>query len=340
MRNVLIGLAVLSAIEMAGCSGSSPAQPSPSTPAPSSPTTGSLEGQTVSAIGRGALPRITVQVGTAAPQLSDASGHFHVDIAGQGRQDATATGAAIVGRRTGFMVPSSDAVTLSLIPASFDLVSFDQMFRTTNDWLQRWTTAPKLVIITSILVFTSKTTGSFPAESEQIPESDLVSLTDDLVKGLAALTGDSLSYSSIERERVAAGKMVTVAREGQIVVGRYRGITGLTSTVGFGRWADQPDGEVVGGSVYLDKEFDTTSEQRRSLRIHELGHALGYNHVTGRSSVMNPTVGVEPTEFDRQGASIAFQRAPGNRSPDIDPTTTTISSVASAHQPRWSARVP
>jgi hypothetical protein len=34
---------------------------------------------------------------------------------------------------------------------------------------------------------------------------------------------------------------------------------------------------------------------------------------------MNPAIGPEPTEFDRQGAFIAFQRNPGNQSPDTDP---------------------
>jgi hypothetical protein len=34
---------------------------------------------------------------------------------------------------------------------------------------------------------------------------------------------------------------------------------------------------------------------------------------------MNPAIGPEPTDFDRAGAIVAFQRAPGNRSPDVDP---------------------
>jgi hypothetical protein len=71
--------------------------------------------------------------------------------------------------------------------------------------------------------------------------------------------------------------------------------------------------------MYLDRDFDRNDSRRRLLRIHELGHALGWQHVTSRTSIMNPAIGPEPTDFDRAGAVIAFQRPPGNRSPDTDP---------------------
>jgi predicted Zn-dependent protease len=51
--------------------------------------------------------------------------------------------------------------------------------------------------------------------------------------------------------------------------------------------------------MMLDADFDRDSSQRRLLRTHELGHAIGYHHVTSRPSVMNPEVGNSITEFDR-----------------------------------------
>ena len=80
----------------------------------------------------------------------------------------------------------------------------------------------------------------------------------------------------------------------------------------------------------LDADYDEASESRRLLRTHELGHALGYNHVTARVSIMNPAIGPEPTLFDRQGAIIAFQRPPGNHSPDSDPVATTSAGLGAS----------
>ncbi len=93
------------------------------------------------------------------------------------------------------------------------------------------------------------------------------------------------------------------------------GITSLAKTIGYGLWSEQPDGSIVGGAMYLDREFDRDDNRRRLLRIHELGHALGYQHVESRTSIMNPSIGPEPTEFDRAGAIIAFARPVGNKSP-------------------------
>ena len=58
--------------------------------------------------------------------------------------------------------------------------------------------------------------------------------------------------------------------------------------------------------------------------VHELGHALGWRHLEGRASVMNPRNPRTPTAFDRAGAAIAFQRPPLNRSPDVDASPATI----------------
>jgi hypothetical protein len=68
------------------------------------------------------------------------------------------------------------------------------------------------------------------------------------------------------------------------------------------------DGRIVGGSIMLDDEYDRTSGMRRLLRIHELGHALGYHHVESRISIMNPRIGAEPTVVDRDVARLAFRR--------------------------------
>ena len=77
-------------------------------------------------------------------------------------------------------------------------------------------------------------------------------------------------------------------------------------TIGFGGRSTRGS-TIRAGSIILDSDFDRTSDTRRLLRMHELGHALGYNHVQSRSSIMNPKLGSEVTSFDRSAARIAFQ---------------------------------
>ena len=81
---------------------------------------------------------------------------------------------------------------------------------------------------------------------------------------------------------------------------------GLYLGVGDGGRTARADGTITSGTVLLDEDSDRDAERHRLLRIHELGHALGYNHVASERSVMNPTIGAEPTPFDRRVARIAF----------------------------------
>jgi hypothetical protein len=160
----------------------------------------------------------------------------------------------------------------------------------------------------------------YHATSGQLTDEEVALLVEHLTEGLALLTGNRFTaFSSIEIERPASGSRVNTLRAGAIVVGRYRGVQTLASTIGLGRWSSSGNSaEVTGGAMYLDLNFDRNEDARRLLRIHELGHALGYLHVTKRTSIMNPAIGPQPTEFDRTGAMIAFERLPGNQTPDSD----------------------
>ena len=50
---------------------------------------------------------------------------------------------------------------------------------------------------------------------------------------------------------------------------------------------------------------------------------------------MNPSIGPDPTDFDRAGAIIAFQRPIGNVAPDQDPTSTPRTSSVVDSGARW-----
>jgi hypothetical protein len=219
------------------------------------------------------------------------------------------TANSIVERHTTVATPLTEPVREALIPSDFDLDAFDQMFRASGG-IERWTSAPPLVVLTTVMNYeTSFNDGqTYHASSEQLTDAETDLLVSQLTDGLALLTGNTFTaFASVDRERASSGATVNTLRAGMIVVGRYNGVKALANTIGFGRWAADANGQVTG-------------DKRRLLRTHELGHALGYTHVFTRTSIMNPAIGPEPTDFDRQGAIIAFQRVPGNMSPDTDPS--------------------
>jgi len=290
----------------------------------------------VSALDGAPAPGLSVQVGAAKPVTTDAAGRFTTEISGPGDYTAVVSGAAVVERRTMVTGPSNVPARLSLMPASFDVHAFDEMFRTANARLQRWTTRPSLVVLASVMNYRGEA-DEFAATAESMTDDEVSLLIAHLNEGLSLMTGGTYTtFAEVKIERPASGERTSVVRVGAIVVGRYNGVQTFASTIGYGRWAENGDGSVVGGSMFLDSRFDKNDDRRRLLRIHELGHALGQLHVETRPSIMNPSIGPEPTEFDRQAAVVAFQRPPGNVSPDADPGTTVKSGVWSV---RWVAPV-
>jgi hypothetical protein len=321
-------------ITAAACSGK------PSTPtAPDSSSV--FEGQTVSAIDGTATGVVSVQIGTRSAVNTDANGNFHVDAGRAGTHAAVVSGKSVVERRTTVTGPTVERMKITLIPAAFDLEAFDEMFRATHNRLQRWTERPALVVLGSVMKYVNGVRDEYEATGEQLTEDEAAAFVAHLNEGLALLTGGTYtSFASVDIERSKAGEQVNVRRMGTIVAGRYVGIRSIRNTIGYGSWAEQSDGTVVGGSMWLDRDFDRDNPQRRLLRIHELGHALGYNHVTTRASVMNGTIGREPTEFDRAGPVIAFQRPVGNTSPDKDPGSTVRAFRSGEGGVRWSVPIP
>ena len=264
-----------------------------------------------------ALPDVLVRIDGLGETRTAADGTFHFDAAEpQLVRLVTLSSSSIVVRQTHLRVPGPSA-TLSLIPASTDLPAFDQMFRASGS-LVRWVSPPALTVERRVLQFTNVTDQEYTADTEVMSDADAEGLVADLAWALPQISAfpgfvDELS------ETAPPGSRVRVSRPGRIVVARYAGLQAATGFWGYGRWQTS-GGEVVAGIVMLDLGFDTSgSVFRRSLRAHELGHALGYNHVTLRESVMNSSARIEPNPFDRAAMKLAFQRPPLNRSPDIDP---------------------
>lgn len=314
MRRLLVLVPL--ACALGACSKSSPTEPTPGAAGTV------LQGQALNAIDGTPASSVAVQAGTRRPVTTDGNGYFDIDVGGAGNHQMTTRGSGIVERRTTLFGPTGERARLSLIPTSFDLDAFDEMFRSSEGRLTRWTARPSLVVLASVMAYRNGNDTTYEARAEQLSNDDVSQMIAHLTEGLALLTGNTYtSFESVTVERPAAGTRVNALREGKVVVGRYDGIVSLANTIGYGLWSERGEGIVSGGAMFLDRDFDQNDARRRQLRIHELGHALGYLHVKSRTSIMNPSVGPEPTAFDRQAAIIAFQRPPGNRAPDTDPSS-------------------
>ena len=305
---------------LVACAVSACGSKSPSSPSSAGSSGGVLQGQALSAIDGTATPRVQVHLSGKAPVTADGDGRFSIDVGEPGSFAATIRGGAVVERQTMVAGPSAEPLRVSLIPADFDLTAFDEMFRT-GDRLMRWTSRPSLVLIATVMAYQNTSGNEYQATAEQLTQEEVDQMILHLTEGLTLMTGNSFpAFESISVERHDAGARVNVDRPGRIVVGRYSGILTWANTIGYGQWKDQPNGTVTAGAMFLDRDFDRNDARRRLLRIHELGHALGAQHVRSRTSIMNPSIGPEPTAFDRAAAMIAFQRPPGNHAPDIDPS--------------------
>ena len=337
------GLALVLACAL-GCSYGNPTGPDDDDddlPATNPPVTGHIvTGTAVNAFTDGAAPSIAIATNGTALGSSAANGTFTIGFSATGVNRITMSGAGFVARQTGVQAPSAN-LQLSLIPSSFDLNAFNQMFRHASvnggPALTRWTGPPKLLIERRVLQFTTTGATSYTALSETLTDAEVAGITTDMRDGYALLTAGRLAtFQSVETRTSAPGAAVAIGQPGYIVVTRQVGLTAAEHYWGYARWSTAADGEVTRGFVILDRDFErSASIYKRSLRMHELGHTLGCNHVfLPFRSVMNSNAETEPNTFDQQAAKLAMLRPVGNRAPDIDPdgaSATTASRAARPH---------
>jgi hypothetical protein len=296
-----------------------------------------LNGRAIGVLSNQPLMGVTVRADGGGQTLTDDDGQFSLAGAGApaGSQRLTFSSTSTVERQMPVRAPG-DAASVTLIPKSFDLRSFDEMFRARGG-LHRWVEAPRLVVERRVLTFTNTTAMNYTATADLMSEEEASQLIDDLSRALPQLTGNSFSgFASVDIEVADEGDPVAISRDGVIVVARYQGLSPKLGAWGYGRWAWNGAGQVRMGAVMVDNEFEQSgSPYRRSLRAHELGHALGYDHVSSDASAMNISGRIEPTAFDLDATSIAFRREPLNMSPDIDPDPATVQRRTSERTLTW-----
>jgi hypothetical protein len=266
-----------------------------------------------------ALAGITMSGGAISAGPSSGNGTFivYADNDSSDPRGVVLSGAGAVQRRTTLRVPGPD-FALSLIASTFDLTAFDQMVRT--PMLCRWTDPPPLIVQRRTLQFTGPDALTGTATDDAMTDAEAASLEADLQSALAPLTGGTFgTFDGIQEQTATPGDMVSLLNTGSITVMRMAGLAAASGVLGFGRFQVQSDGTVIGGMLMVDRDFDRSGgPSARTLRAHELGHGLGYNHVTARTSVMNADARTWPTAWDIDAFRIAFERMPGNRSPDND----------------------
>lgn len=183
----------------------------------------------------------------------------------------------------------------------------DEMLLGGHSKALRWDRVPELVVLMPVMQYEKDGGTQYRATAGQLTAEEVDALVVDLTDALSVLTGGVFKgFAAIHRETIAAGETVNVMRPGQIVVARYLGVRDQLATIGFGGRSTRND-VIRAGAIILDNDFDRTSATRRLLRTHELGHALGYNHVQSRTSIMNAQIGSELTDFDRAVVRVAFQ---------------------------------
>jgi hypothetical protein len=191
-----------------------------------------------------------------------------------------------------------------------DALAFNELVLGSRGRPVRWDEAPELVILMSVMQYRAGESTVYNATSERLTDGEADHLVDDLTAALELMTGGRFTaFAGVRRELVDTHGTTQVLRPGQIVVGRFRGVRENANTLGLGGRTVRANGTIASGALLLDSDFDRASDRRRLLRTHELGHALGYNHVAARSSIMNARIGTDVTDFDRRAAAAISRRA-------------------------------
>lgn len=319
-----IGSLVLAALTVA-CGAAPGAPPGPG---PGVPPVFQTSLRVVSALQAGAgIASVTISLPDGTPLQTEATGAAVIRLGESGTVAVSLRHPDFVERATRIRVPDEGVVTVSLIPLSHDLTSFEQ-FAPRMSGLQRWTRNPRMRVLTRAVDYSLATGGfrEFPVVDRAFSQTQIDCLVAGMTASLPEMAGGHLSWEGVDIVDMEPGTRIRAdaTPEGTILVlpavslgagGRGTGYAGADPFV------------LTRGVVFFDAIFNYCVLS--ALYRHELGHALGYMHVTGRPSVMAPGGGALQ-EFDRHSITIVFQRPAGNRLPDQDPTAGSLNVTTSS----------
>src|SRR5262245_22408461 len=255
---VRLHLAAAALTSALGCGGHGPATvPPPTAPTGSGPT---ATARVVGTLTDEPVGGASVTGASIRSTVSDSSGLVILEASVPGRYVVTIAAAQFVTRQTTVSIPDSET-RLDLIPRSFDLVAFDQMFRgvTSGGRLIKWPSAPVLVVQQTGLLWADVPDDRYLAENDQWTDEDVEGLIADLTFGLQTISaGVFPAFSAIRVEQAVPGTMVTVPRAGAIVVARYRLLRGPSGSRigGLGKTDTDAAGVIHGGMIMIDRDSD------------------------------------------------------------------------------------
>ncbi|MEX1129090.1 MAG: hypothetical protein WD227_15055 [Vicinamibacterales bacterium] len=282
-----------------------------------------VTGRLVNALDRGQGVAGVIKGQGFGEVTTQADGTFAVQVNVPGPYRVSIAAAGFVERETGLQIPGPHA-EISLIPASFDLVTYDQLARAQTgppgSGMTRWVNPPRLLIYTRLIDCTSG--GRVVVLAEVIPDEEINAAIAVLREALDGLSGGAFrDFVEVIRDPGTVGEtrhLDDIRWSGTIHVGACPSIS--NGSDGAGRIL-RPDRSFVPSIAAAFWKKGPAPSRLRATQQHELGHALGLSHTfTATPSIMSETKpGLSVGWFDRLAGQIMFQRPPGNRSPDIDP---------------------
>jgi hypothetical protein len=275
------------------------------------------------------LAQVALTVANGPEQQSDAAGKSVIQAESQATVPVRLRHPAFVERETSVRIPDTQLVNLSLIPSTHDMTAFEE-FSPRAAGLQRWTRNPRLLVLSHAVDYAGAALGfrEYPVVDRPISQPQLDCLVSGAVASLAEMSGGHLTFDSVDIARVAPGSRFRTDEtpEGTIAVlptvslvvgGRAIGYVGAEPFV------------LSRGAVWLNADTQQNFCFTELIYRHEMGHALGYQHVTHTVSMMSEFLPAALTDFDRNSIAILFQRRPGNRLPDRDPSGVSVNFTAS-----------
>ena len=292
----------------AGTAGSVKVPVTMTVPSTSSSTSVLLAGRLVDQFDGHALSGLTVQyAGKSA--TTDGSGRFTIPGSPSSSLTTLTLSGSGVHKRVTFAETGDSQ--WQVVPSSFSMTAFNDVARDEyGSGTVRWVAAPTVYVDTRPEGFTSPELGTWVSEVKVQAAEFISKWTGAKIQPAAVIV-----TSSPPRDFSPATIVIHFSEDDS----RYGNNSNF---IGMARMSYTSAGTVASAAIWLRYlGYSGNAGKRKGILGHELGHAMGYGHMTsGTFSFMEPSLGAKTdlSSFDIQAASLLYSRAPENTSPDTD----------------------